>query len=105
MTASVRTTLEADRQVLAAELWWAERRPLAASALADELVVAFERLRWFPKLGRLYKARGVKAVRRLFLSRTRYHLYYVYNEDAKEVVIFSLWSAVRGKGPPLHRIS
>ncbi|HKC83500.1 MAG TPA: hypothetical protein VKD46_05840, partial [bacterium] len=36
-------------------------------------------------------------MRRLLLPGTRYHLYYVYDQEASECVILAVWSAVRGR--------
>lgn len=99
MRASVRTTAEADQQALIAELWWARNRPSLANTFNDEFSAALDRLRWFPKLGRQYRVRGLRGVRRLYLTRTRHHVYYVYDEGAEEVVILSVWSALRGRRP------
>lgn len=45
----------------------------------------------------------MKGVQRLFLPGTRYHVYYVHDAEAREVVVLAIWSALRGKGPPLRR--
>jgi hypothetical protein len=45
----------------------------------------------------------VSGVRRLYLPATRYHVYYVHEPELHQVVILAVWSAVRGKGPPLGK--
>ena len=42
-----------------------------------------------------------EGVRRLFLSRTGYHLYYRVNEAERQVEVLALWHARRGEGPPV----
>ena len=41
-------------------------------------------------------------VRRLLLPKSRYHLYYEYDADSKELTVLALWGAVRGRRPPLR---
>ncbi len=103
MKAAVRTTAEADEQALAAENWWLSHRPAAPDLFTREFAGAFDRLRRLPNVGRLCRVRGVSGVRRLYLPATRYHVYYVHDVDAREVVVLAIWSAVRGKGPPLGK--
>lgn len=103
MRASVRTTSEADQQALDAESWWVSNRAAAPDLFSRELADAFDRLRRLPNLGRPYRVRGAAGVRRLYLPQTRYHVYYVHNPDLHEVVVLAVWSAIRGKAPPLGR--
>ena len=103
MRLGVRTTAEADEQALAAENWWISNRPSAHALFAEELSEALSSLGRFPKLGRPYRVRGVTGVRRLYLQTTRYHVYYVHDPEAHEIVVLAIWSAVRGEGPPLGR--
>lgn len=103
MRTSVRTTAEADQQALAAESWWVSNRPSAPELFEREFADALERLRRLPKIGRPYRVRGVSGVRRLYLPATRYHVYYVHEPELHQVVILAVWSAVRGKGPPLGK--
>jgi plasmid stabilization system protein ParE len=103
MKTSVRITDEADQQSLAAESWWISNRPSAPELFVRELADAFDRLRRLPSIGRPYRVRGVNGVRRLYLPATRYHVYYVYEPELHEVTVLAVWSAVRGKGPPLGK--
>jgi hypothetical protein len=41
-------------------------------------------------------------VRRYPLKKTPYQVYYQVNEEAGEVIVLSVWSAMRGHGPPLQ---
>jgi plasmid stabilization system protein ParE len=103
MLNSVRTTAEADQQILIADEWWISNRSSVPDLFARELADAFDRLRRLPKLGRPYRVRGASGVRRLYMPATRYHVYYLHDPDAHEVVVLAVWSAVRGKEPPLGR--
>lgn len=40
-------------------------------------------------------------VRRLYLGRLQYHLYYVASRESETVEVLALWHASRGRGPEL----
>ncbi|WP_428265045.1 type II toxin-antitoxin system RelE/ParE family toxin [Haliangium sp.] len=101
MTVSVRTTARADRHIAAASDWWHEHRPRAPSLFDDELADAFALLAELPGAGRQYPHPEIAELRRLLLSRTRYHVYYVHDVTVREVVVLAVWSAVRGRAPLL----
>jgi hypothetical protein len=44
---------------------------------------------------------GIRAVRRLLLRRTHYHVYFV--PHAERVYVVAVWSAFRGRAPKLCR--
>jgi len=52
-------------------------------------------------IAKVHEHEKVPGLRRLLLRRTRYHLYYVHDETAGEVLILALWSAVSGRPPPV----
>lgn len=84
-----------------ANAWWNEHRPAARSRVANELFRIVSFLTDSPKSGRLHEKRGSNEVRCLRLRETPYYLYYIVDDDEREVLIVSLWSAMRGSGPPL----
>jgi len=47
--------------------------------------------------------REIPGVRRILLSQSRYHVYYVHDEKRGEVLVLAIWSAVRGRGPRVRR--
>lgn len=102
MKCSVRATAEADNQAVAADQWWRNNRPAAPGLFDQEMESALERLGRLPEVGRLHPTRGRPGLRRLYLRGTRHHVYYVYNSEARQVVVLAVWSAARGKGPPLR---
>jgi len=55
-----------------------------------------------PQTGRRVKGRRIRGLRRLLLPVTRYHVYYVYRPELAKVVMLSIWSAHRGRGPRLR---
>jgi plasmid stabilization system protein ParE len=99
----VRTTPEADRQILGASTWWRVNRPASPDLFDAELDRAFTLLAEAPDIGRRYRMREIPGVRRILLSQSRYHVYYVHDEKRGEVLVLAIWSAVRGRGPRVRR--
>jgi plasmid stabilization system protein ParE len=99
--ASVRFSPQALAQAQAAHTWWRKNRPAAPRLFRNELAEALELLRAAPEIGQPYPHRRRRDVRRFVLQRTRYYLYYVIT-PADGVTILAVWSALRGKAPPLR---
>lgn len=77
--------------------WWWEHRPKAPGAVTDELDAAFDRLATDADVKPVIGARGI---RRMYLRRIRYHLYFRIRDD-DVVDVLSLWQANRGIEPDL----
>ena len=101
MRALVRIQPEADEQARAIDAWWRANRLDAPELFVEELGAAFALLSSAPGAGRRYSARSIPGLRRVMLPGTRHHVYYVYDPERAEVSVLAIWSAVRGKGPPL----
>ena len=73
----------AAEQVRVAETWWRTNRPKAPDAICEEVERASALVAAQPDIGS--RARNVKlaGVRRVHLSRIRYHLYYRVSEAPK----------------------
>jgi plasmid stabilization system protein ParE len=97
--ATVITAPEADRQLETIAQWWRENRPAAPTLVLDEFRAAVANLAVMPLIGRRVAHPEVKQLRRVLLRVTRYHVYYVANDEL--VMIVAVWSAVRGTGPDL----
>jgi len=97
---AIRTTPDADEQIVRADAWWRENRPAAVDLFAAEFETAVRLIELLPDGGVPYRASPLRGVRRLLMRRTRFHVYYA-REDAAVVVILAVWSAVRGHGPPI----
>ncbi len=94
---TVEVSPRAAREIERAEDWWWEHRPKAPGAVVDELGVAFEQFRSQPESKPVIASRGI---RRIYLRRIRYYLYYrIRNADVVDVL--SLWHANRGEDPEL----
>ena len=100
MSLPVRTTPEADAQILAVDAWWRSNRSAAPNLFREELTAAFETISHAPQIGRPYRRSPVTGTRRVLLSATRYHVYYVPQHD--EVKVLAVWHARRGVSPPLR---
>jgi plasmid stabilization system protein ParE len=68
---------------------------------ALEMAEALELLAETPTLGVYYGHRGGRAIRRLLLPRSRYHVYFTYDEDAGVLEVRAVWHAARGRRPSL----
>ena len=100
MSLAVRTTPEADAQILEIDSWWRRNRHASPNLFADELAASFDIIGHAPNIGRLYRPSPAPDTRRVLLKGTRYHVYYVPLAD--EVRILAVWHARRGVGPPLR---
>ena len=100
MTIRVELTPEASQQVLEASAWWSENRPSASAPFRDELALAIELLVSAPPLTQVFDRIEEKIVRRIRLPRTRYALYFTFDDDL--VTVHALWHGARGSGPPLR---
>ena len=100
-----RTTFsrQAREQVRDVGRWWRENRPSARLLFATELRQALLLVADVPGVGVPYPHRTIRSVRRLLLSGTRYHIYYVHDESAHTIEIVAVWNALRGHGPALKK--
>lgn len=94
-------TRRASREVAEAKRWWRANREKAPHALEEELRTALDLIANTPRIGAVARNVALPGVRRIFLNRVNYFLYYrpIINECTVEVV--ALWHARRGTGPRL----
>jgi len=83
----------ARRQIAEAQEWWLENRDKAPDALEEELRETFALLLETPGIGLLVPTRKRKFMRRIYLPRTRYYIYYL--NSAPGIEILALWHASR----------
>jgi plasmid stabilization system protein ParE len=102
VTLPVRTTPEADVQILEIDGWWRSNRDASPNLFLQELTAAFDTVGDAPYLGRLYQPSPIPGTRRVLLNETRYHVYYV--PSATEIRVLAVWHARRGAGPPLRAL-
>ena len=86
----------------AANLWWRANRQQAPEALREELERAVQLIALQPELGATARNTKLLEVRRVLLSRVKYHVYYrVIDGPPRSVEILSLWHTSRGSNPPV----
>ena len=99
MPLRVRISARAAAEVRRAAEWWLENRPAAPAAVAADFTAAVALLSEQPGIGAKYLGSRAVGVRRLFLSRVGYFVY--YRADASELKILAFWHASRDHQPQL----
>jgi plasmid stabilization system protein ParE len=97
MALKVVISARAAAQVRQAAQWWSTHRPAAPDAIATDLRGALTLLAEQPGIGAPYLGSRTHGVRRLYLSRIRYFVYYRVSGDALHVLTF--WHENRGQQP------
>jgi plasmid stabilization system protein ParE len=95
----VRIKPRAQREIERAAEWWAENRPAAVGAIRKDIEAALALLVQEPGIGTRIETTRSDVVRRLYLTRVRYFLYYRVRGNFLEVVAF--WHSSREAGPSL----
>jgi len=99
---SVDFTRRAAAQTEAANVWWRKNRPHAPDALHEELAEAVQLVALQSEIGATARNIKLAGVRRVLLSRVRYHLYYrIVEGPPRSVEVLSLWHTSRGGNPAL----
>ena len=89
----------AQREIERAAEWWAESRPAAPGAVRKDVEAALALLVEEPGIGTKVKTARSDTVRRLYLTRIRYFIYYRVSGQFFDVVAF--WHSSREAGPSL----
>ena len=92
-------TPEAERQAGEMDAWWREHRPQARDLFSRELAEVRELISGSPNIGSKYATRSGKPARRVFMPKTRNHVYFQVDEAKYLIVILAVWGAPRGRGP------
>jgi plasmid stabilization system protein ParE len=95
----VTVTRRAQKHIEAAERWWSENRASAPDAVTEDLDRILRLLSVQPRIGARARRSKLSDVRRVTLSRIRYHLYYRVAGESLEVL--ALWHTSRGAEPKL----
>ena len=98
---SVAFTPRASREVAAAKRWWRANRTKAPDALEEELRTALDLIATTPGIGAVARNVTLPGVRRIFLNRVNYFVYYRPRAELCTVEVVALWHARRGAGPRL----
>ena len=99
MTLRVRIAARAAAQIRRAATWWAQNRPSAAEAIAHDIEESVALLTEQPGIGSTYSGSRAGPVRRLYMGRIGYFIYYRVNGDDLQILAF--WHARRGSQPRL----
>ena len=79
--------------------WWAVNRPAAPGAVRNDIEAALALLVEESGIGTKIETARIVTIRRLYLTRVRYFLYYRVRGKFLEVIAF--WHASREAGPPI----
>jgi plasmid stabilization system protein ParE len=96
---AVRIKSRAQREIEQAAQWWADNRPAAPGAIRKDLEAALALLVDEPGIGTKIETARSGTVRRLYLGRVQYFIYYRVRDHCLEVVAF--WHSSRETGPSL----
>src|SRR5882672_1962393 len=99
MVLRVKVAARAANQVHSAAAWWASNRQAAPGAIGTDFGEAVALLAEQPGIGAKYEGTRTPGVRRLFLSRVQYFIYYKVEGDNLHVLAF--WHASREHQPVL----
>ena len=99
MTLIARIKPRAQREIEQAAEWWAENRPAAPGAVRNDIEAALALLVEESGIGTKIETARIVTIRRLYLTRVRYFLYYRVRGKFLEVIAF--WHASREAGPPI----
>ena len=93
----VKISARAASEVRAAAAWWVENRPAAPGAVAADFGESVALLAEQPGIGAKYEGSRAPGVRRLFLGRLGYFIYYKTEDDILKVLAF--WHSSREHQP------
>lgn len=97
MALRVKISPRAGEQVKRAANWWLENRTAAPYAIETDIRESLALLAEQPGIGTKYSGARAGTIRRLYMSRVGYFLYYRVLGDVLEVVAF--WHTSRGRQP------
>lgn len=91
----------AEAEIDKIDAWWVAHRRDAPDLFLDELNAALRQIAEIPGLGREYRVRRPKDVRRVLLKGSHHHVYYTVDEQLAQVRVRAVWHAARGTLPRL----
>lgn len=92
-------TRRAAVQIERAAAWWEKHRAAAPGAIADDFEQVKSLLAVQPGVGARSATARYPQLRRIFLERVRYHVYYEIR--GSKVVMLAFWHASRENAPAL----
>jgi len=95
-------TPRADRHLERAKAWWERNRTKARLAIVEDVEEVLELISTQPYIGALTKDVDLAGVRRVFLNRVGYYIYYrCIGDPPASIQIVAFWHARRATGPKL----
>ena len=94
-------TASAAAAIREAKEWWAQNRLSSATPLADDLEHAFDLIAAHPAIGARATNVRLSGVRRVHISRIRYHLYYRVSPAGDKIEVLAFWHTSRGSDPAI----
>jgi plasmid stabilization system protein ParE len=88
-------------QLLSAQDWWLDNRPKAPNAVREECERACALISTQPQIGARARNVSLIGVRRLYLSRVRYFVYYRVIPESERIEVLAFWHGSRGRPPQL----
>jgi hypothetical protein len=98
---AVELTALAARHIREAEAWWQVNRTAAPNAIRQELQRAFSLIASHQHVGGRVTNVRLPDVRRIYLPRIKYHVYFHVVEAPRRVQVIAFWHARRGDAPPI----
>jgi plasmid stabilization system protein ParE len=98
---SVVFSRSAARQIAEANDWWRKHRKASPEALSGDLVRTLGIIARQPGIGTPAASQRLKAVRRVFLPRVGYFLFYCVVRPGNELQVLAFWHTKRGASPKL----
>lgn len=99
MALRIKISARAASQIQKAAEWWAQNRPAAPGAVGSDFSEAVALLAEQPGIGSKYEGARAPGVRRLYLGRIGYFIYYKVQDGTLQVL--ALWHASREHQPAL----
>jgi len=97
----LRVGKRAQEQALKIQGWWAEHRLAAPSLFIDELEQTFHRICNEGGAGIPWPTPRRPGLRRILMSETKNHVYFVVDPAKQIVDVLAVWGAPRGRPPKL----
>lgn len=94
-------TASAAAAIREAEEWWSANRLSGSTPLADEFERAFDLIASHPAVGARALNVRLSGVRRVHLSRIRYHLYYRLSPAGDCIDVLAFWHTSRDSEPAI----
>jgi len=97
----LRVGKRAQQQANKMEAWWVENRPEAPTLFLDELEETFRYICNDKNAGVRWPTPRRPNLRRILMSRTKNHVYFVIDEATDTVHVHAVWGAPKGRTPKL----